>query len=460
MGFFNEKFVKFCLIVMIFLIFIDVSFCFINKSFAYTNTDDNSFYGSNTYYYIRSQIKKNTVWDFDTNNLIIFYFNDENINGYRVVTFYRYNSTTLSDIRIYPSMSKDNQYWSFDIMGNFPAYAGLYTIFNDGSVEFTEHKFPGATYEEGDLNDIFDIGYYVLNPFNFLYYQNQNMSWSYDSTASAWNTYFAKKDNISVFPFITFASDNKTFVIDDNIIINPGSSILTLYNSSFDLFVYPTDTDNDNYIIHTTLSTNSTYYDSSSNTYKIPISYFNNELKFGTQYTFYIRIFTGYDYFVEDLLTVNWNNKYIADGNGNIPSTPDYSQSLDNINSSINDTNDFLKDDSYDQQGIADSMPSNTGVNDVTEQPLDNLFNSLRNAFTSTDYVDLVIDLPFVNQSITIPYDFISSHIPTSIVSLIQLVYWFVISRFIFKDINSYISKLKSGDITDSHEGNIKADML
>lgn len=134
---------------------------------------------------------------------------------------------------------------------------------------------------------------------------------------------------------------------------------------------------------------------------------------------------------------------------------------ISDINNSISDTNNFIKDEDYSPDSITNGMPSNDSVNDITAESLDNFFNLIKNAFTSSDARDIVIYLPFVEDAfITIPVDLLSSHLPSVILSLIHSFYWFIISVFIYKDIVNYIDKLKSGDILGGTQTNIKADML
>lgn len=74
---------------------------------------------------------------------------------------------------------------------------------------------------------------------------------------------------------------------------------------------------------------------------------------------------------------------------------------------------------------------------------------------------NLIIPIPFTNKSIEIPNDILSSRIRnTFIYTFIQLFWWYIIGRFIVKDILSYIDKLQSGEIISHTDTNIKADML
>lgn len=73
----------------------------------------------------------------------------------------------------------------------------------------------------------------------------------------------------------------------------------------------------------------------------------------------------------------------------------------------------------------------------------------------------IVIPIPFTDKNITIPNDLVFSRINgTFVLTIIQLFWWYIIGRFIVKDIISYIDRLKSGEIISHTDTNIKADML
>lgn len=127
----------------------------------------------------------------------------------------------------------------------------------------------------------------------------------------------------------------------------------------------------------------------------------------------------------------------------------------------INDMSDFMQDDNFSSDTITDNMPNSNDFQNITENGFDNIFTTLRNTFTSSNYQDVVFTVPFSNgQTITLPSNLTENIIPIAIINLIQMVYWYFIARFIVKDIASYIEKAKSGDIFNSSDTNIKTDML
>lgn len=131
------------------------------------------------------------------------------------------------------------------------------------------------------------------------------------------------------------------------------------------------------------------------------------------------------------------------------------------ISQGIDDLNNFLNDDNVNSSEITDNMPNSDDYENITQSGFDNIFTTLRNTFTGTVTQDIVLDIPFSNgQTIILSSDVVSNVLPSSLVVIIQSVYWFFISRFIVKDIALYIDKAKSGDIFESSDTNIKTDML
>ena len=46
------------------------------------------------------------------------------------------------------------------------------------------------------------------------------------------------------------------------------------------------------------------------------------------------------------------------------------------------------------------------------------------------------------------------------VINFIEVFWWYIISRFIIKDISKKITKIKSGNIENIENNNIKEDML
>ena len=157
-----------------------------------------------------------------------------------------------------------------------------------------------------------------------------------------------------------------------------------------------------------------------------------------------------------------------------IPNTPDTSQpsndkdytenfnnlqnSVDNLNQTQQETNDFLKDDTVDDSNF--ELPT-VEVSDPTANFFDTLFTGLYGAFTSTG--NKTISFKVINTDITInssDFKFLIADEFTLLRYLLSTTWVVGIGMFILKDIRSMIEKIKNGDIEGIAKGDIKADMV
>lgn len=144
----------------------------------------------------------------------------------------------------------------------------------------------------------------------------------------------------------------------------------------------------------------------------------------------------------------NSNNSDIAAIKNNTDKTQ---QELNNLNSSI--TNDNVNVDSS-------TLPSDTTDNPTIEG-FNNIFQQLYNTFTAGTSKDLVINIPFTSKSFVINTQNVYGNANLGLVkTLIQTFWYFIISYFIVQDIGKKINKIKSGNIENVQENNIKEDML
>lgn len=120
---------------------------------------------------------------------------------------------------------------------------------------------------------------------------------------------------------------------------------------------------------------------------------------------------------------------------------------------------------------ITDSSVSDSSIylpqdnsSDITQSGLNGIFTSIYNAFCTGQPQDIVFPIPFTNKSITLQPNYVrnmlSNHNATWIITLIEAYWWFLISRYIIKDITGKITKIKSGNIEGIEQSNIKGDML
>lgn len=149
------------------------------------------------------------------------------------------------------------------------------------------------------------------------------------------------------------------------------------------------------------------------------------------------------------------NNKELQDKIDNQTNAiNNQTQSIDNINNSITDS-------TVDNSSI-DLPTDNTA--DPTQSGVDNIFQTIYNSFTSGTAQDIVLPIPFTNKSITIEANYLYNALQNNnanwIINIIQAFYWYIISRFIIKDIMGKIRKIKQGNFENIQNSNIKEDML
>ena len=129
-------------------------------------------------------------------------------------------------------------------------------------------------------------------------------------------------------------------------------------------------------------------------------------------------------------------------------------QSTTDINNNIN--NNDVSD--VDTSGITNA---DTTV-DITQDGFNSIFNTLQTYFTSNNGGSLTLTLPFVNKSITISKATVFGNFKqlSTIENFASLVWYFVISLYIVKSIQRMINKIKSGNLEEVVDNNIKADIL
>lgn len=163
----------------------------------------------------------------------------------------------------------------------------------------------------------------------------------------------------------------------------------------------------------------------------------------------------------------------------------DIRDSLDNLAQQQQQTQDTIKDES---QAIQNSIDSSTNEitntitdNDVSDIEVDefediatnvtddptangfnNIFDTIRNALVNENTEPLKITIPFTDKSFEISAQSVYNNFSgfDTIKNLASVVWYFIISLFIVKDIAKRINKIKSGNIDDVCDSNIKEDIL
>lgn len=138
--------------------------------------------------------------------------------------------------------------------------------------------------------------------------------------------------------------------------------------------------------------------------------------------------------------------------------TEETRDSVNNVNNSVNNVNNSIKDDNV---NVDSSTLPTDNTNDITADGFNNIFNKLYTTFTSGGAQDVVIKIPFTNKSFTINVSNVYGGADLGFVkTLIEMFWYFVISYFIVQDIAKKINKIKSGDIENVQNDNIKEDLL
>lgn len=127
----------------------------------------------------------------------------------------------------------------------------------------------------------------------------------------------------------------------------------------------------------------------------------------------------------------------------------------------INDQTNVITDSTVDS--TASDLPS-INVTDTTQNGIDNIFNSIYNAFCTGSAQDIVFPIPFTNKNITLSPYYVKNMLENNgagwVYTFIQAFWGYLIGRFIIKDVSNKINKIKSGNIENIQNNNIKEDML
>lgn len=131
------------------------------------------------------------------------------------------------------------------------------------------------------------------------------------------------------------------------------------------------------------------------------------------------------------------------------------------IKNQLEQTQDFLSNSNVDVNTITDVIQDyDIRITNPNTGYLNDLFDILMGIFTTDNANDFVFTIPNSNQFITIPANYIESHLPEGIIVLIRLFYWYFISRYIMQDIFKTINNLRRGDVFNVQSQDVKADIL
>lgn len=170
-----------------------------------------------------------------------------------------------------------------------------------------------------------------------------------------------------------------------------------------------------------------------------------------------------------DLGSYVLNVDVVGGGSGTTePTEPDYSGKLDDLLAGQQQTTDAvgslentITDGSVDDTSIF--LPSDN-TNDITADGLNGIFTTMYNAFCSGEAKDIVFPIPYTDKNITLSANYVRQMLSNSgaswVITIIEAFWWYLISRFIIKDVANKISKIKSGNIESIENSNIKEEML
>ena len=140
--------------------------------------------------------------------------------------------------------------------------------------------------------------------------------------------------------------------------------------------------------------------------------------------------------------------------NNNTTINEQNSNNLQNINDSINNSDVEFSDS---------SLPTDN-TEDITQEGINGIFSSIYNAFCTGSPQDIVFPIPFTGKEITLSPNYVRQMLSSSnaewVINFIEIFWWYIISRFIIKDISKKITKIKSGNIENIENDNIKEEML
>lgn len=155
------------------------------------------------------------------------------------------------------------------------------------------------------------------------------------------------------------------------------------------------------------------------------------------------------------------NDTIISQNEDMIEQQEAINENLENVNSNLENLEDTITDTSVDDDSIF--LPSDN-TSDITSDGLNGIFTNIYNAFCTGQAQDIVFPIPFTNKNITLQSNYVRQMLQSNgsswIITIIEAFWWYLISRFIIKDITSKITKIKSGNIESIENTNIKGDML
>ena len=147
--------------------------------------------------------------------------------------------------------------------------------------------------------------------------------------------------------------------------------------------------------------------------------------------------------------------------NNIVTAIEDQTTAINQQTNTINAQNEFLQETPNANDFSSSDLPSDT-TTDITQDGFNSIFTMFYNTFTrqatNEDYIE--IPFPFTNKKFYIPYNYTARYVPSGIKSIISMFWYFAVGLFIIKDILNKIQHIKSGDLENMQNSNIKGDLL
>lgn len=140
----------------------------------------------------------------------------------------------------------------------------------------------------------------------------------------------------------------------------------------------------------------------------------------------------------------------------------DYTESLDIINSNISNGFNVISNDLLNSNvNLNNNLPT-IEIQDITQAGFGGIFTKIRDAFTMHDPgASYTFTIPFVDKPFTLSMDSVYGGFDLQpIKSILIPFWWFVVSLYIVKDIAKQLNKLKSGNVDNVANENVKEDLL
>lgn len=128
--------------------------------------------------------------------------------------------------------------------------------------------------------------------------------------------------------------------------------------------------------------------------------------------------------------------------------------------------NDFMSSEDVDQDAY--DMPTDNPTQDITQNGINTIFDRFYNTIDNWSANNIEVHIPFTNKAFLINANttevalthFSNNSFAQLLKTLLNLVWYYVLARYIIKDIQKYIDGLKTGEILTKSDTNVKTEML